>query len=193
MTIEYELLKTDFQQCFQQMRHYDSIFLSIVKFMFTGYAAVFTATGGILGLQLSSGIAWTGITILLFFTGFAGMLLLFLLLRNRIYYVRVARFVNEVRHTYINQKVMGIQNIAGLYADPRSPKAMNPMSTQLIILYFILICNSLFYAFGTASACAEQELEVLRVNLLWPAIVFVVALVFQLILVVLYLKLKDKN
>lgn len=193
MTIERELLKTDFQQCFEQMRHYDSIFWSTVKFMFTGYAAVFTATGGLLGLKLSSGIAWTGITILLFFAAFAGSLLLLVLLRNRIYYVRVARFVNEIRQAYINQKAMGVRNIARLYTDPRSPKAMNPMSTQLIITYFMVICNSLFYAFGTASACAEPKLEGLHVNLLWPSIVFVAAFICQLILVVLFLKLKDKD
>lgn len=193
MTLEHELLKTDFQQCFEQMRYYDSIFWSTVKFMVTGYAVVFTATGGLLGLKLSSGIAWTGITVLLFFTGFAGTLLLLVLLRSRMYYLRVARFVNEVRQAYINQKVMGVQNIAGLYTDPRSPKAMNPTSTQLITTYFTAICNSLFYAFGTAAACAELKSEVLRVHLLWPSIVFAAALVGQLVLVVLYLKLRDKD
>lgn len=193
MSNEFELLKIDFQQCFQQMRHYDSIFWSTVKFIFTGYAVMFTATGIILELELSSRIAWTGITTLLFFTGFAGTLLQLVLLRNRIYYVRVARFVNEVRQSYLNKKVMGVQNIAGLYDDPRSPKALNLMSSQLIITYFMIICNSLFYSFGIASTCVEQDFELLHINMFWPSIVFAAAFIIQIFLVILYLKLKDKN
>jgi len=193
MTTELELLKTDFEQCFEQMRHYDSVFSNTVKFMLTGYAVVITATGGLLGLGLSLVTRWVGIAGLLFFTGLAGTLLLLVLLHNRKYYVRVARYVNEVRQSYIKQKVLGIQNLADIYTNPKLPRAMNPLSSQLIIMYFAAICNSVFYAFGTAAICIKTELEALDVNLLWPSIIFVASLILQISSVALYLKSADKD
>lgn len=35
-----KFLERDFNQCFQQMRHYDSQIFDILKFMFTGYTAL---------------------------------------------------------------------------------------------------------------------------------------------------------
>lgn len=144
-----DLLKIDFQQCFEQMRHYDRIFLQFV-------AGIFSFNIGILiilfklfqnstkqYLFFNFEQVWL---IILIMALCVGIFSLIFLSRNRLYYIRVARFVNEVRSHYLNAQPLNISNKANLYIDYTSPKAFSFFSTQLILIYILSIINA-FYLF----------------------------------------------
>lgn len=144
-----DLLKTDFQQCFEQMRHYDRIFLQFVAGIFSFNTAILVilfklfqnSTKKFLFLDLKQ--IWLIILIMALCVGFFSLIFLS---RNRLYYVRVARFVNEVRNHYLSIQPLNIANKAKLYVDYKHPKTFSLFSTQVILFYILSILNA-FYLF----------------------------------------------
>src|SRR5438477_10919246 len=89
-------LERDFNQCFQQMRHYDGQILDICKFAFTAYTAAFGAALTVYKYGIDKGIDYTSPAIAILSVAlFLGFCMMALATRNRGYYVLVARYINE--------------------------------------------------------------------------------------------------
>jgi len=175
-----EFLKIDFQECFEQMRHYDRLFWQVTAGIFSLDAAILATVFNLLESKYFS----TSILGLVVFGGFIiGIIALWFLLKNRIYYVKVARFVNEVRRQYLENKPLGVENQAGLYTNPEYPKYSNLTSSQLTSVYIMIIINS-FYAFvGLLFLTENSGIALLS---------FVSLLIIQVILTVCFLRSKEK-
>jgi len=153
MPTEDDLLVADFQQCFEQMRHYDSQFILAIKFLYTLYVGIagasyvlVTARQEEYGTIMAAG--------LLCFGAIVGVLFLYYLLRTRVYYTRVARYINEIRLSYLRLSPMAVENKAGIYTDPAKPRAFSPASTHIILMCFTSLCNASMFA--GSSALLEQ-------------------------------------
>lgn len=174
-----EFLKIDFQECFEQMRHYDKLLWQVTVGILSLYAAILAT------VFMKSKYFPTSVLGFIVFGGFiVGIIALWFLLKSRIYYVKVARFVNEVREQYLKNKPLGIENKAGLYTDPEYPKYSNLTSSQLTSVYVMMIINN-FYIF--------MGLLFLTKNLIIAILSFVLTLTIQIIFTIYYLKLKEKN
>jgi hypothetical protein len=139
-----EFLKTDFSDSYSQMRHYDKQVLELFKFTFTAYTAVTTLAVGLYKVGHEHNIDLA--TPLLFGLAVAFLIGLFgfsLILRNRVYYVRVARYVNEIRREVLSHHPLGIRNVAGMYIDPSLPKHLDLISTQTAHWLVVAALNSL--------------------------------------------------
>ena len=106
-----KFLDRDFNQCFQQMRHYDAQIFDILKFMFTTYAALFGIALGLYQYQVQGRTNLSLPIIVVLGVGLVmGLFLFGLALRNRAYYVKVARYINEQRDLFFKHIPFGFSN-----------------------------------------------------------------------------------
>lgn len=72
------------------------------------------------------------------------MQLLFgVVLRNRNYFVHMARYINEQRRLFLSTPALGFQNISRIYTDPKQPRFNDLRSTHLLIIYTMALTNSI--------------------------------------------------
>ena len=140
-------LGQDFAQCFAHMRHYDQQILDICKFMFGGYTALLGVGVGLYRFFVDRGVDLTVPVGLALFVGLiVGLILLGLSVRNRVYFVMVARYVNEQRGLFLQYKPLGFENVTGMYTDPSDPPFFNWKSSQSWLIYLISLLNSVVMA-----------------------------------------------
>ncbi len=126
-----KFLERDFNQCFQQMRHYDAQIFDIIKFMFTTYAALFGIALGLYQYQVQGRASLSLPIIVVLGVGLVtGMFLFGLALRNRVYYVKVARYINEQRDLFFKHAPFGFSNTSGMYTSPTQPSYLNLRSSH---------------------------------------------------------------
>ena len=153
-----KFLERDFNQCFMQIRHYDSQIWNISRFAFTAYIAILGTAVGTYRYSIDKSIDLTLVTMFVLGAGFVlGLLIYGLAIRNRVYYVLVCRYINEHRKLFLKYKPLGFENITGMYADPSLPLYFDWQSWQLCLCYIIAGLNALlaslltFYALDQCS------------------------------------------
>jgi hypothetical protein len=169
-------LGRDVSECFAQMRHYDGQIIEICKFAFGAYTA---AIGGALALYkygqesdfdyrtaaaASLGVAWL-----------LGSVMFSLVVRNRVYFVVLARYVNSHRRFFLSQQPLGFSNETQMYDDPNLPPFFNWRSSQSFQFYILALLNSvlvgLLVLFLTNGVCLFYTLGsgvgLLIVQLAW--------------------------
>lgn len=187
-----EFLKIEYSQCFEQIRHYEGVADSYLKFTFSGYPVI---VAGISALYTILGEDYRNIVVsgLLLLTFLAGWAVLTLLLTNRSYYVVVARQINAIRHYFLsNDKEMDFIKYNRCYIDSNKPSAYNPKSTSTRLFDIISIINSIV---GAAFLYIFLYHFEVNINVIWilSAIVLVLLLVIQKVWSIRYLKQKDNE
>jgi hypothetical protein len=162
MSVHENLLIADFQECFQQMRHYDETFRATLSFGFGVVLAVEAASGALVEHYGFTCPVMITVGFLLITAALAVTLLVGLLARNRVYFAFVVRYVNEIRGLYLAESPGGILNKAGWHTDYRFPQVFNPASTQSIQIYFLLVCSSFLLTMGIAALLAGRAVAVGR-------------------------------
>ena len=138
-----KFLERDFNQCFQQTRHYDLQLFNILKLVFTGYTAVIGIALGLyqFGVEKSINISLPAKAILSI--GFLfGLLLFSLAIRYRIYFVQVTRYLNEQRGLFFKYRPLGFENKSLMYTDCLQPPFFNWRSSHSWFTYIIAVLNS---------------------------------------------------
>ena len=148
-----EFFKSDFEQSCEQLRHYDSLNWDITKFCFLelllGIAAVWTIYGFAhapdnSNTYIASNYTWIIPSIIAVCYLFS-FLASFLISRNRVYYVKVARYINEHRQFAFEGKPASFRNMSNYYTNPKLPKFFEIWSTQLVCLYVIQIISAFIF------------------------------------------------
>ncbi len=153
-----KFLERDFNQCFAQMRHYDSQFWNVFRFTFTAYIAILGTAIAMYRYSIEKNINLTQAVIFILGAGLVlGLLNYCLAIRNRVYYVLVCRYINEHRKLFLESKPLGFENISGMYVNPALPPYFNWQSWQSLLCYIIAGLNALpaalliFYALDECS------------------------------------------
>jgi len=150
-------LERDFNQSFQQMRYYDSQIFDILKFVFAAYSALIGVSLGLyqFGLKESRDLTLPATAALI--VGLTlGLFMLALIIRNRAYFVQVARYINEQRDYFFRHKPPEFENKSKMYTDCSRPRFSNWHSSQMFLAYIIAALNSALcgvLAFISLSAC----------------------------------------
>jgi len=183
-----KFLERDFNQCFGQMRHYDSQIIEICRFSFIAYSGL---TGIALGLykfgiekqiDLRMPIS-TSIIIGLII----GLLMYALAIRNRVYFVQVARYINEQRDLFFKEKPMNFKNKSRMYTDCRQPPYFNWRSSQAWIFYIIAMLN------GTLLSVI-LFISINKSYRFWLMLIgFIILLSLQLIIGIKYLESRENK
>lgn len=149
--IEYEkealkFLERDFNQCFEQMRHYDTQTFNILKFMFAAYSALIGVAIGLyqFGLQQSKDLSLPAIAALTIGL-ILGLFMFALVIRNRVYFVQVTRYINEHRNFFLKYKPLGFENKSGMYTNHEQPPYFNWRSSHSWLSYIVSLLNSVLF------------------------------------------------
>ena len=138
-----KFLERDFEQCFQQMRHYDAQIFDICKFAFTAYTAVIGAALAIYKYGIDRSIDYNAPAIGILAAGLLlGVCMTALVVRNRVYFVFVTRYINEHRHFYLSIKPLGFENRTRMYTNSNLPPFFNWRSSQTLLLVVLSGLNS---------------------------------------------------
>lgn len=139
-----KFLEADFNQCFQQMRHYDVQLFDAVKFLTTAYVGLIGIGVGLYEFGVKEYIDFTIPVIASFLVAlFLGLFMYMFIIRNRVYYVYVTRYVNEIRKTFLEKKPLGFENKSGMYTNYKQPPFFNWRSSQAYLMYVISIVNAI--------------------------------------------------
>lgn len=181
-----KFLERDFNQCFQQMRHYDAQILDILKFMFTAYSALIAVALGLYQFGLKEGndlslpaIAALGVGLIL------GLFMFALVIRNRVYFVQVTRYVNEHRGFFLKNRPVGFENKSKMYTNYEQPPFFNWRSSQSWLCYIVAVLNSILFGILVYIACPDA----------WTAVISGSSLLcgIQLVIAVRYLKSRENK
>ena len=138
-----KFLERDFNQSYQQMRHYDGQMFEILKFMFTGYTTVIGVAIGLYEFGLKENKTLTAPAIAILCVGLIfGLFMFALTIRNRVYFVQVARYINEQRKLFLVLKPMGFQNESRMYTNCSQPPYFNFRSSQAWFAYIVAALNA---------------------------------------------------
>jgi hydroxymethylpyrimidine pyrophosphatase-like HAD family hydrolase len=146
-----EFLIHDFDQSYQQLRHYDAMSWDITKFSFIELLVGITATWAIYVFAktpenansfLSQNYLKLIPTILSVCYIFS-LLASFLIARNRVYYAKVARYINEHRKFSLDIKPLGFLNSSEFYTTLDFPPAFDKWSTHLVSLYVLQLISAI--------------------------------------------------
>lgn len=136
-------LECDFNHCTQQLRHYDTQIIDILKFMFTAYSALVTIALGLYQFGLKENINLSFPAIAALSIGLIiGILMFAMLIRNRAYFIQVARYINEQRNFFLQIRPMGFENKSGMYTDYKKPPYFNWRSSHSWLGYNFAALNS---------------------------------------------------
>jgi len=178
-------LVTDFAQCFEQTRHYNSQILTTLKFIITFYTTICGLVWGLFHYSIEKNINITSaliiaLCVILLF----GLILLIFAVRNRIYFVKCMRYVNEQRGYYLQRISPKFPNKSGMFVDPKKPKYFNWSSSQSWLIYTISVMNSLVCGLLLFFIFKQVLIALLGGHFL---------LIVQLSLVISYLHSKDRD
>ena len=155
-----KFLERDFNQCFAQMRHYDSQIWNVCRFTFTVHVAILGTAIAMYRYSTEKNVDLTLAATLVLGAGcVVGLLIYSLAIRNRVYYVLVCRYINEHRRLFLESKPLGFENISGMYVNPALPPYFNWKSWQSWVCYIIAGLNALLAAlliFYALDGCSWQ-------------------------------------
>ncbi len=176
-------LQTDFNQCFNQIRHYDSQVFDILKFSFTAYTTIIGVALGLYQFGIKEKIDFYLPSVFILITGFIiGLYMFSVSIRNRVYFVQVTRYINEQRRTFLQYQPLNFLNESRMYTNHLQPPYFNWRSSQSWFIYIIAFLNSLLLA-------TLIYLIFITKSYLWLIVVlgFSLAISIQLILGIYYL------
>ena len=187
MGISEDLLNADFQECFEQMRHYDDAFQNGLQFTYGGVIAL----SGLLGtlLQIKGADTLRTVTPVLVLSWLAGFLMVMFLAKNRVYFARVARYVNQIRDFYLRESPGKFEDHTNFYRNRKFPPIFDPGSTQTFQIYLACALDSFLFAAVVVALIALWGLshgDKPTVDWLWGSIALLLSLVAELAFVILY-------
>jgi hypothetical protein len=88
------------------------------------------------------------IVLLLLFSALFVLLSIIVVVKNRTYFVKMSRYLNECRDYAIQNNVIGFDNKSNMWHDYKYPKRIDWFSTQMLCLYLLTL---LFMALSICS------------------------------------------
>ena len=153
MTHAKEFLIHDFDQCNEQLRHYDNMNWDITKFSFVELVVGITAIWAIYDfaktpVNANFYLSQNYLKVIPMILGICyvfSLLASLLISRNRMYYTKVARYINEHRRFSLELKPMGFSNSSKFYTSLNNPPTFNTWSTQLVSLYVLQLVSGILF------------------------------------------------
>jgi hypothetical protein len=145
-----KILINDFQECMGMLRYYDSVNWDVTKFAFGQVMVVIGACWSILNfakndnqdildvLSSNSGTRYI-IALLLLFSALFVLLSILVIVKNRTYFVKMSRYLNECRDYAIQNNVIGFDNKSNMWHDYNYPKIIDWFSTQMLCFYLLVL------------------------------------------------------
>lgn len=139
-------LERDFNQCFQQMRYYDDQILGVFRFLLTFYTGLVGVALALYQFGLKENVDFGFAAVLSLLIGLIlGLSLFAQSIRNRVYFVQVARYINEQRRLFFRYRPLGFENASRMYTNPKQPPYFNWRSSQTTLEFVIALLNAVIF------------------------------------------------
>jgi len=136
-------LGRDFDQAFSEKRRLEDQVWDICKFAFTAHSALVGLAIGAYRYSLDrTPDLVPAAMVVLAITLAVDLFLVLLMVRTRIYFVAVSRYINEQRAFFLRDKPLGFQNSTGFYTDPTRPPYFSWTSTQVWATLLVALFNA---------------------------------------------------
>lgn len=145
-----DMMTVDFQECMGMLRHYDSVNWDLTKFTFGQVLVVIGACWTILNAEreegetllnvLNDGLSNYIVGSVLFLSACFVFLTLLAILKNRTYFVKMSRYLNEHRRDVLQKHPFGFANQSGMWCNPEFPPVIDKKSTQMLCMYLFAMC-----------------------------------------------------
>ena len=166
-----QILVNDFTQSMYTHRHYDTLNWQITKFAFGEILVAIGACWSVFNWDLvketSPNLKWIVMTIICGASLLFGVMSIFTIVKNRVYFVRTSRHINELRHHVLQRLPYGFKNEANYWEDPAYPDVKDYDSTQFLSLYMLVFLNMV-----TAGALAFSALKWCQYENIWLIVLF---------------------
>lgn len=140
-----QLLINDFTQSMYTHRHYDTMNWQITKFAFgeilVAIGACWSVFNWDLAKESSPNLKWIVMSIICGASLIFGIISIYTIVKNRVYFVRTSRHINELRHHVLLRQPFGFKNESNFWEDPAYPKVIDLDSTQFLSLYMLIFLN----------------------------------------------------
>jgi len=137
-SVAVKFLERNFNQCFKQMRQYNTQIHKMTKFEFFTYSASFGVVLGLYKYSIKEGIkSDTSLIIDLEIALMLGLFLFSLIVLNRVYFVRIVRYINRHWFFFLKRFPLSFQNATKIYADLAHPPFFDYRSSRVWFRYFI--------------------------------------------------------
>lgn len=145
--LSQQILVNDFQQAFYMLRHYDEVNWNLTKFAFGQILVslgacwtIFYKSSELSTNKVLQDYSLIGMVIILLLSAGFSLMTILAICKNRSYFVRVSRYINEHRHLTFECKKEVFTNISKMWDNPNFPKVKDWCSTQMICLYLLFAC-----------------------------------------------------
>ena len=185
-------LISEYEQCFEHMRHYDGIEISFIKFALTGYVALGSAMFAL--FKYMEGATYRDIVIggILLSALCVGLVILTLMLRNRVYFVVVARQVNSLRNYFLNNMERDFIKYNKCYIDPYFPRAFSPFSTYTLLFTIVALLNGALGGLGSYLVITYAKAAEGGVSWVIGLVIAIALVLAQLVAAFCYLRKHDR-
>lgn len=140
-----QLLINDFTQSMYTHRHYDTMNWNITKFAFgeilVAIGACWSVFNWDLAKESSPNLKWIVMSIICIASLLFGIISIITIVKNRVYFVRTSRHINELRHHVLLRQPYGFKNESHFWENPTYPKVIDLDSTQFLSLYMLIFLN----------------------------------------------------
>jgi hypothetical protein len=181
-------LGRDFDQAFSEKRHIEQQLWDICKFAFTAHT---TLVGVAIGAYSYSRDRTPNLvpaaTVVLAITLAVGMFLVLMMVRARVNFVAVCRYINEQRAFFLRDNPVGFKNSTGYYNDPARPKYFSWRSTQTWATLLVSLFNS---AAGATLVFLLARRDIIRA-ITWALIFAAIFFATQTVAVHAYLRSRE--
>ena len=124
-----QLLVNDFQQAFYMLRHYDDVNWNLTKFSFGQILVSLGACWTIFfeanksnALSILRSYYSVGIFVLLVLSAAFTLISILGICKNRTYFVKVSRYINEHRKFALDNSELSFHNVSKMWNNPKMPK-----------------------------------------------------------------------
>lgn len=178
-----KLLIEDFSQSMEMHRHYDSLNWQITKFAFSEILVAIGACWTVFNLdsvgETTPNLKWIVMLLICSASWLFGMLSIYTIVKNRVYFVRTARHINELRNHVLQCMPYGFTNESNFWANPSYPMVRDYRSTQYVSFYMMVILTTML-----SIAVVYSILRLLHnVYFCWLIIPAVVTILFSVLIV----------
>lgn len=152
-----DFLLVEYQKSIDLIQHYDNLRASLMKFAFSYHSVVVAVVFALYrylfwddNTMSSDDMFWTRIFIscLLLLAYLVGISTVFMLARNRKYFVSAARQANTMRAILFSRENLPSSIKSALPTNPDKPKRFKPKSPHLLAIFLFIVVNSVLLFFG---------------------------------------------
>lgn len=152
-----DFLLVEYQKSIDLIQHYDNLRASLMKFAFSYHSVVVAVVFALYRYLFwndntvsSDDMFWTRIFIscLLLLAYLVGISTVFMLARNRKYFVSAARQANAMRAILFSRENLASKIKSALPTDPDEPRRFNPKSPHLLAIFLFIVVNSVLLFFS---------------------------------------------